>query len=1080
MSLFASKRLSSSTLAVAAVVAALVSACAPQSETRDVVLLDEELQLSRDGQIDSATRELSVPAGTVVAIAEELGADFSLTLTNGAERKTVDSNLQGEGFEVASLTLAQPGRITIELRGILETDAPGKARVVVRTLAGDEIEAFGLWTDATPAGLSASDAENLSVQKMGHVIELLESTGKQNARLVSMARLVRARMLYFHEMNWLDARDEARRASESFLALETPDALNGARAQRLQAAALQEIALDTNAVAPTAAEADVEARRIYGRLLAPDSALDVVGRARVENFLGVMDLDAEAWSAAEKHFATALAAYRGAGYRRGIIQTLGNIAVLSDYRGDHQAASQAYDSLLLQEDPISNPDVRVTLLINAANADVNIGRFELAIQRLIAADEMAISNDLAPAHARALYGLGLAYWAQGDVHQATTFLTAAIDLGKSLSDGAASFAGLRLLGTLKRENGDLSGALARHVEALQRAPGPMTKIRARIEIARDHLALKNPAAAIASGRAGLAVALEEMNHPIRTEAKLVLAESLLAQGQLTKAEALEVRKLVGGALQSAADAADVASEITALRTLARLETGRGENDAAREHLDRAVSTILKYQRSSPDPELGALTRQIQRQTFADYLDAQLRSGEKSPQLQDAVWPLESLRSLNFWSGAHQSGAEDAALETQLDALAARQLRAVQLRNMDDAPAGQLAAAQLEMAKIRARIDQLRLQMNGRKDDSPTATRSADWIRAGKSEAQLSYAMSNDRVVVWLRSASGIEAKALTASGAEISAMIVRIAAINKLQHPDRFEREIDALSERLLPAGLVSAEYSHVRIVADEVLGLVPFAALRSPSDPKRRFGETHTLTMTPSLVRPDIAHPTRPPRKWRLVALDGSGASPRVATNSGSALLPPLAAARVEINGVTSEFGASSTNVQVLKDALADAQHVKAAMENGADVMHFATHALVDLQQPLASMLWLPSEKSALGEPLTAGQIAQWRGNVGLAFLNGCSTAVGPTNFAGGMPGLQRAFLQAGSDHVIATLWPVEDSLAKQFALRFYQEMGKGLDPARAMSEVQRAWSVLSAGDSPQMASRKRVAAWAYVLYSL
>ncbi len=42
-------------------------------------------------------------------------------------------------------------------------------------------------------------------------------------------------------------------------------------------------------------------------------------------------------------------------------------------------------------------------------------------------------------------------------------------------------------------------------------------------------------------------------------------------------------------------------------------------------------------------------------------------------------------------------------------------------------------------------------------------------------------------------------------------------------------------------------------------------------------------------------------------------------------------------------------------------------------------------------------------------------------------------------MPGLQSAFLRAGARGVIATLWPIEDVLAREFSEDFYERYTGG-----------------------------------------
>jgi CHAT domain-containing protein len=140
----------------------------------------------------------------------------------------------------------------------------------------------------------------------------------------------------------------------------------------------------------------------------------------------------------------------------------------------------------------------------------------------------------------------------------------------------------------------------------------------------------------------------------------------------------------------------------------------------------------------------------------------------------------------------------------------------------------------------------------------------------------------------------------------------------------------------------------------------------------------------------------------------------------------------------------------------------------------------LPDLGQPRASLLMLPAVDGAGNTTyLTAGQVQDWRGDANLVYLSACETAVGPARFADGMPGLQRAFLRAGARGVIATLWPIEDLYAGQFAADFYRRYTSGTAAASALSETQRAWLESAPNVNAQESAHRRMTAWAHVYYT-
>jgi CHAT domain-containing protein len=285
----------------------------------------------------------------------------------------------------------------------------------------------------------------------------------------------------------------------------------------------------------------------------------------------------------------------------------------------------------------------------------------------------------------------------------------------------------------------------------------------------------------------------------------------------------------------------------------------------------------------------------------------------------------------------------------------------------------------------------------------------------------------------------------------------------------------------LLPAGLLQPDTTALEIIAEGRIAGVPFSGLRSPVNPARRLVETHAIKMTTSMFAVDDAQPPAQARPFRLVALASGSGTLRSAPTADPA--PRLQAAIAEIDGIAQLFESANplARVKLLIGNDGSAAQLHAIWSSGADVVHFATHALADLRQPLASLLVLPA-KDAAGSPayLTAGQVQDWRGDAELVFLSACESAIGPPRFAGGMPGLQSAFLRAGARGVIATLWPIEDVLARQFTADFYQRFTRGKAAVQALGETQRLWLAPKAGASEAEQVRRRITAMAHAYFSI
>ena len=105
---------------------------------------------------------------------------------------------------------------------------------------------------------------------------------------------------------------------------------------------------------------------------------------------------------------------------------------------------------------------------------------------------------------------------------------------------------------------------------------------------------------------------------------------------------------------------------------------------------------------------------------------------------------------------------------------------------------------------------------------------------------------------------------------------------------------------------------------------------------------------------------------------------------------------------------------------------------------LHFAVHGTYDDRAPGRSALALAPGKGEDGL-LHIREIASLSLRAGLVSLSACDTGLGEDVNGEGVVGLARAFLRAGTDAVVMTLWRVPDASTSELMRRFYARMRAG-----------------------------------------
>ncbi|MDX1997801.1 MAG: CHAT domain-containing protein, partial [Thermoanaerobaculia bacterium] len=226
-------------------------------------------------------------------------------------------------------------------------------------------------------------------------------------------------------------------------------------------------------------------------------------------------------------------------------------------------------------------------------------------------------------------------------------------------------------------------------------------------------------------------------------------------------------------------------------------------------------------------------------------------------------------------------------------------------------------------------------------------------------------------------------------------------------------------------------------------LAAVTFAALpiRCPGEGEELLVERHVTSLAPSATfwldaraRADELAARGPARSLLAVGVETAKGFEQT----------PLARARGEAETLAGLYTDPAT--RLLLDESATKETILERFGR-FDLVHFATHGVIDLKTPGGSYLALTAGRLAAGDlPVRSANPGVTR----LVVLSACDTG-GTTSGAEGLVGVSRAFLEAGVPAVVATLGRVADVYAPRFMRSFHEEYQKTGDATAALAAAQR-----------------------------
>lgn len=135
-----------------------------------------------------------------------------------------------------------------------------------------------------------------------------------------------------------------------------------------------------------------------------------------------------------------------------------------------------------------------------------------------------------------------------------------------------------------------------------------------------------------------------------------------------------------------------------------------------------------------------------------------------------------------------------------------------------------------------------------------------------------------------------------------------------------------------------------------------------------------------------------------------------------------------------------------------------------GKDIVHFATHALVNDKNPDYSQLLISdSVDEVIYQPLFAYKLSTMPIDADLVILSACNTRLGELKRGEGLISLAQAVKTAGAKNIVSSLWGVNDFSSKHIVVRFLKGIKEGEIMADALNKSK--LSYIEAVENPILA---------------
>ena len=302
------------------------------------------------------------------------------------------------------------------------------------------------------------------------------------------------------------------------------------------------------------------------------------------------------------------------------------------------------------------------------------------------------------------------------------------------------------------------------------------------------------------------------------------------------------------------------------------------------------------------------------------------------------------------------------------------------------------------------------------------------------------------------SAAGSAVVAVTAERATITPLSVTPNQIVRLSDslaggPSTGWSEAAAdLSAAVLPPAAIEGA-AHVIVVTDGALALVPFDVLSVGGVAlidrvAVSYVPTAALLLSDRSASGGLGWPWR-----RTVTAFADPIAGNATLDDPSLVRTRLAASAAEARDIAAEVGGTAA----LHIGAGNRKAFLLSPADSAPILHLSTHASADGDALERSRIMFSSGSDGRAEYLFLREAYELPlTGVELAVLSACDTARGRLVRGEGVQSFSRAFLAAGAQSTVTTLWRVADGPTADFMRVFYDQLGRGVGRAEALRQAK------------------------------